>query len=248
MTPHAGTVRRGRRGSDPEILIVPGYRGSGPAHWQTWMQQQRPTARRVAGIDWEQPVLARWAAAVRDDIDAACNEFIWLVAHSFGCLASVVAAADRGSRVGGLLLVAPANPQRFGPLGLLESGARHPTLCEVLPTTPLPVASVLVASRNDPWMEFDLAARWARCWGSDLVDLGEVGHINAESGHGPWPLGLDMLDSLLRSHRSRPSAQGLENTPTATACAKGHALARVRHQARHWLPDSGGLDSAPPLR
>ena len=38
---------------------------------------------------------------------------VWLVAHSYGCLASVVAAADRPERVAGLLLVAPPEPDRF---------------------------------------------------------------------------------------------------------------------------------------
>ena len=41
----------------------------------------------------------------RDAIDRAPGP-VWLVAHSFGCLASVVAAADRPERVAGLMLVA----------------------------------------------------------------------------------------------------------------------------------------------
>ncbi|PKO36149.1 MAG: hypothetical protein CVU33_19940 [Betaproteobacteria bacterium HGW-Betaproteobacteria-6] len=32
------------------VLIVPGYLGSGPAHWQSWMERQLPATRRVAGI------------------------------------------------------------------------------------------------------------------------------------------------------------------------------------------------------
>ena len=51
-------------------LIVPGFRGSGPAHWQTWFETQVPGARRVSGIDWEQPVLPHWAQAVRDGAES----------------------------------------------------------------------------------------------------------------------------------------------------------------------------------
>lgn len=51
------------------VLIVPGLHGSGAAHWQTWLEGQLPEARRVVGIDWESPVLARWAGAVRRQID-----------------------------------------------------------------------------------------------------------------------------------------------------------------------------------
>ena len=52
-------------------LIVPGFHGSGPTHWQSWFEARLPDARRVIGIDWEAPVLARWAGAVRDAIDRA---------------------------------------------------------------------------------------------------------------------------------------------------------------------------------
>lgn len=100
-------------------LIVPGFHGSGPGHWQTWLEQRLPDARRVRGVDWEAPVLARWAAAVRREIDESAHA-VWLVAHSFGCLAGAVAAADRPERVAGARLVTPADPARFGPLGLLE--------------------------------------------------------------------------------------------------------------------------------
>ena len=76
------------------VLIIPGYHGSGPGHWQNWLEGELPEAHRVAGIDWDTPLLARWAGEVRREIDAAPGA-VWLVAHSFGCLASAVAAADR---------------------------------------------------------------------------------------------------------------------------------------------------------
>ena len=94
------------------ILIVPGLGDSGPGHWQTWLEAQLPGAQRVRNIDWGAPVLARWATEVRREIDEASG-VVWLVAHSYGCLASIVAAADRPERVAGLLLVAPPDPQRF---------------------------------------------------------------------------------------------------------------------------------------
>lgn len=101
------------------VLIVPGFHGSGPGHWQTWLEGELPDARRVGGIDWDTPLLARWAGEVRREIDEAAGA-VWLVAHSFGCLASVVAAADRPHKVAGLLLVAPADPERFELLGVRE--------------------------------------------------------------------------------------------------------------------------------
>ena len=69
------------------VLIVPGYHGSGDAHWQSWLQTQLPQARRVTGIDWEKPALHPWADAVINDLDKHPDPSI-IVAHSFGCLVS----------------------------------------------------------------------------------------------------------------------------------------------------------------
>jgi predicted alpha/beta hydrolase family esterase len=72
-------------------------------------------------------------------------------------------------------LVAPADPQRFG-------------LGEHLPRSALSRPTTLVASRTDPWMSLRESQRWALRWGSQMVDLGDAGHINAEAGFGPLPL------------------------------------------------------------
>ncbi|MBW8723125.1 MAG: alpha/beta hydrolase, partial [Polaromonas sp.] len=37
---------------------------------------------------------------------------------------------------------------------------------------------------------------YARAWGSEFVRLQDAGHINVESGHGDWPLGIALLQSL----------------------------------------------------
>ena len=55
---------------------------------------------------------------------------------------------------------------------------------------------MLVASTNDPWMNFASAAYWAERWGSRLHCLGAAGHINVDSGFGPWPDGLAMLRAM----------------------------------------------------
>ena len=36
---------------------------------------------------------------------------------------------------------------------------------------------------------FEVAEDIASAWGSLFIDAGEAGHLNAESGHGPWPEG-----------------------------------------------------------
>ncbi|CAL1241784.1 conserved protein of unknown function [Candidatus Methylocalor cossyra] len=162
------------------VLMVPGLGDSGPHHWQTWWQSQDPGTVRVLQEDWLTADLERWSTRVWEAV-VPLGRPVWLVAHSFGCLATVRAGFERPDRIAGALLVAPAQPERFG---------------VTLPTQPLPFPSTLVASRDDPWMSFPAAAEWARRWGSHLVDLGQAGHINADSGYGPWPEGRALLHEL----------------------------------------------------
>ncbi|MFH1813611.1 MAG: alpha/beta hydrolase [Pseudomonadota bacterium] len=166
------------------VLVVPGLNGSGPSHWQTWVEALIG-AQRVEQDDWTRPDIDSWSARVEHAIVSQARP-VWLVAHSFGCLATVVAASRLADRIAGALLVAPASPDRFG-------------ITARIPDTPLPFPTVLAASRNDPWMKFMSAAHWADRWGARLVDLGEAGHVNTESGHGAWPEGLELFRQLQAS-------------------------------------------------
>lgn len=160
----------------PRLLIVPGLHDSGPAHWQTWLQGLYRHSLRVQQRDWQSPDLDRWSARIRSTLERA-DPGPWIaVAHSFGCLALAHhLATQAGSPIKAALLVAPAEPDRFG-------------LAEHLPRHHLPVLSTVVASQTDPWMSAASAQRWASHWGSHWINLGDAGHINAEAGFGPLPL------------------------------------------------------------
>lgn len=199
-------------------LFVPGFHGSGANHWQTWLEERLPGARRVSGIDWESPVLARWARAVGDEI-ARSPDPVWIVAHSFGCLASIVAATVLPDQVTGLILVAPADPEQFSPLGPRNhaGGSRGEGIIHWLPHGPLEIPSVIVASSNDPWLRLEAAKAWADRWGSTLVNLGNAGHINVDSGFGPWPFGLALVRTLQGVARAYPPGSiRIERAPINT--------------------------------
>ncbi|HNJ93864.1 MAG TPA: alpha/beta hydrolase, partial [Ferruginibacter sp.] len=53
--------------------------------------------------------------------------------------------------------------------------------------------SIIVASSNDVWVSLDRSTYFARCWGSELINIGEAGHINSASGHCQWHEGLALL-------------------------------------------------------
>lgn len=170
----------------PRIVIVPGWRNSGPAHWQSLWARQLPGAERVEQDDWLVPHRGAWVGAL-EELVLADSRPVVLVAHSLGCIAAVHMGEQAASRVRGALLVAPADPERRAQLSDFAP----------VPYAPLPYRSVLVASSNDPFCPIRRAGAYARAWGSELVRLQNAGHINVESGFGAWPLGLALLQSLL---------------------------------------------------
>ncbi|MCB1386153.1 MAG: serine hydrolase family protein [Nitratireductor sp.] len=183
--------------SDADILIVPGYKGSGEDHWQTRWENNLSAARRVQMGDWHKPVFEDWKKNLVDAVDETTKPVI-LVGHSIGSQVIVQAAREFAKPVAGALLVAPpdvANPD-IRPRHLLTFGPA--------PTDPLPFPSVTIASRNDPFCAFDVAERMAADWGSLFMDAGESGHINGESGHGPWPEGLMVFSRFLK-HLKAPA-------------------------------------------
>jgi predicted alpha/beta hydrolase family esterase len=179
------------------VLIAPGLHNSGPDHWQSRWQRLFPAFERVQQDDWETPDLPRWSArvdAVRRRSTGPMSRPTLIVAHSFGALATVHSVARDPDGVLGVLLVAPADPDKFN-------------VAPLLPQQALPVPSIMVGSTNDPWMAAPRAELWARRWHSRFINGGALGHINAESGLGDWPEGLETLYFLAgQAHNSVLSA------------------------------------------
>lgn len=204
-SPSPDCIQRGCGTRAPRLLIVPGLHDSAPGHWQSWLQALYRHSVRVVQRDWETPDLERWSARIAATLERA-GPGPWIVAaHSFGVLALVHHLAQR--QAGALanderdivaaLLVAPAEPAKFG-------------LSEALPRTPLAPLTTVVGSQTDPWMRIDSAHRWSQRWGSHFVNLGDAGHINLESGHGPLPLArrwVLAMEQRLARERHRATAQ-----------------------------------------
>lgn len=167
---------------DADIIIVPGYTNSGPDHWQTRWQERLSTARRVEQAEWSKPVREDWVA----NVVAAVNEAerpVVLVAHSLGVPTVIHAIPEFRKKIAGGFFVAPpdvSNP-RIRPKHLMTFGP--------YPREPLPFPSITIASRNDPFCAYEVAEDIAASWGSAFLDAGEAGHINTDSGFGPWPEG-----------------------------------------------------------
>lgn len=178
--------------AEATILFVPGFGDSGPDHWQTRWAAKLSSARRVEQPDWFRADRAQWTGEIEKAV-AAAEKPVVLVGHSIGVAAIAHAAPGfTPGKVAGAFLVGLSDWNRPE----LLPGVSHDFA--PLPRDPFTFPSMLIASRNDPYCDFEVAADHANAWGSALVDAGEAGHINVESGHGPWPEGLLRFAGFLR--------------------------------------------------
>lgn len=174
--------------TEAPVLILPGLYNSGPEHWQTLWERANPGFHRVVQREWARPDRAEWVAT----LDAATSRYegAVLVAHSSACaLVAHWAASHPAGKVRGALLVAPSDPE----------GAAYPegpTGFAPMPLERLGFSSIVVMSANDVYVSPERGAAFARAWGSTLVNIGDAGHINGQSGLGEWPVGLELLRRL----------------------------------------------------
>jgi uncharacterized protein len=172
------------------FLILHGYAGSGPGHWQTWLADRLARAgERVAYPELPEPdapELPAWRSALEAELRALPDEPI-VVCHSLSCilwLHHTAAAVREGGRAERVLLVAPPSA---------SAGVRA-----ILPMFPVPVDPAAVASAaagetrlvcaRDPYCPEGADVLYGRPLGVPVDRLpDEAGHINVEAGYGPWP-------------------------------------------------------------
>ncbi len=189
-----------------DVLVLPGWRSSGPAHWQSRWENLFPGFKRVEQNDWLHPKRQDWINTLERYVDAA-QKPVLLIAHSLG-VATVAHWAHRfdAGKIAGALLVAPADVERVTVASALKNFGP-------LPKSALPFPSLLVASSNDPCCTAWRAALFADLWAAELQLLGAHGHINADSDLGDWTPGLELLERLLGKAQSQARLPQLDAKP-----------------------------------
>ena len=173
------------------VLILPGWQGSGPAHWQSrWERTHGYT--RVEQHDWMRPLRGDWISRL-EDVLLSCDEPAVLVAHSLGSkhVAAWAAHSRNTHRVKGALLVAPPDVERDDVRALLPSWSP-------VARGRLPFQTRLFASSNDAFCSLERAREFASAWGAEVMDAGPHGHLNADSGLGDWPQAHEQVLQLMR--------------------------------------------------
>ncbi len=181
-----------RPGQQPmSVLILHGYEGNRPGHWQTWLAHELAAEGLAVSYpalpDPYTPDLEAWSGEVSTHLDAQDAQGRIVVCHSLAChlWAHLAAKTDRllADRV---ILVAPP--------GLAETASAFPRL----PAGPLDEGTLsraatrtdLVLGGDDPWRADPLDYQAS---GLRTVVISAGRHLNIESGYGPWPRMLRWL-------------------------------------------------------
>jgi predicted alpha/beta hydrolase family esterase len=154
-------------------LILHGYQGSGPGHWQTWLagrlRSTDATVRYPDLPDADHPHLPTWLDVLARELDALEEPPI-VICHSLACILWMHHVAAGGAQGERALLVAP------------PSVAGVPEELAAFFPVPRVDAGRLVYSDDDPYCPEGAASLYGP---GDL--LPGQGHINPEAGYGAWP-------------------------------------------------------------
>ncbi|GAA4625965.1 RBBP9/YdeN family alpha/beta hydrolase [Cellulomonas oligotrophica] len=172
-------------------VLVPGWTGSGPDHWQSHLERTLPGAVRVEQVDWDRVDRDAWIAAL-DRTLAGLEGPTFLIGHSCGSVTIAQWLAERRPRtVVGALLVAPADVESAAAPEAIRGQAP-------LPLRALPVPTHVVVSDDDPFLARPRALLLARAWGSTIETVPRAGHIATADGYGVWPRAAALVRQMTR--------------------------------------------------
>ena len=173
-------------------VIVHGWQGNEPDHWQTWLAAQLTEAGREVRYpslpDPHTPQLGPWLAALGDGVNGLPDDSFDVVCHSLGSVLWLHHVhSGHGPRPARVVLVAPPSP--------------HSDVPELKPLLDIPFeidlvrhaadGTVLVGTDNDPYCPEGAAAAYGRPLKMPTTVIPGGGHLNVAAGYGPWPAMLD---------------------------------------------------------
>lgn len=170
------------------VVILHGWQGSGPEHWQSWLAGRLADGHEVrypALPNPDAPVLADWLAALdatlaglpADGYDVVCHSLavpLWLHRAARGPV---------GPRPARVLLVAPPSPQ----LAVPELAGFLPPPLAADAVRQAAGGTILVCADDDPHCPEGAAAAYGRPLKLPTTVLPGAGHLNVDAGFGPWP-------------------------------------------------------------
>lgn len=206
------------------VLIIPGLRDHVAEHWQTLLEARLVNVRSVPPAEIDKLNCANRVARIQAELEKIQGPVI-LVAHSAGVLMTIHWAVKyqhdlkennlnvndlKGSTpqsyyIQGALLATPPDLNQSWPAHYPSPESLKQEGWSPVPDQRLAFPSIVVASTNDYLASYDVVAEMANTWGGELVNLGDVGHLNPAAGFGPWSQAeqfiaqLDQIEQLENS-------------------------------------------------
>jgi uncharacterized protein len=172
-----------------KIFLHPGLNNSGEKHWQTLWEKRYPQFTRINQKDWDTPVCNDWVNHLDEIVMQHDLNDIILVGHSLACATVGFWSKALQRKIKGAMLVAPSDTEA-------ETYPTGTTGFAPMPIAKLPFPTITVMSADDKYVSIERAKFFASAWGSELVNIGNAGHINADSNLGFWEFGLELLSRL----------------------------------------------------
>ena len=173
-------------------LILHGLGGSGPTHWQSWLYHELMKVGKTVYYptlpQYEHPQLSEWIGELDHTFKNIRNDQkLTVIAHSLGCILWLqYLKKGLPAMVERVLLVAPPSPyhenefiQAFFPLDV-KGIEKHQPFKHTLQ----------IQSTNDPYCSIE-DSNYFKHLGLQQKVVWNKGHLNVDSGFGPWPWVLD---------------------------------------------------------
>jgi predicted alpha/beta hydrolase family esterase len=175
------------------VVLLHGWEGSGPDHWQTWLANELVTSGRDVRYpdlpNAELPDLADWLAALHETLTGLPDDGFDVVCHSLASVLWLHHAANPGPtpRPARVVLVSPPSPLTT----IAQIAEFFPPPLTIDAVRQAADGTVLVGSDDDPYCPEGIAEAYGRPLKIATTVIAGGGHLNSDSGFGPWPAILD---------------------------------------------------------
>lgn len=172
------------------FLVLHGWQGSGPDHWQTWLAQRLRDAGHTVRYpdlpDPDEPVASRWEDALRAELGKlGPGAGSVVLCHSLACVLWLRHALDAPAElwVERVALVAPPCPYS----GITELAGFYPVQRDAAAVAAAAGCTRLVCGDSDPYCPSGAPEFYGEPLGLPVDVVPGGGHLNADAGYGPWP-------------------------------------------------------------